>query len=198
MLMERLLQAVLAGEWPVDCAVQWIAGNTSVQPPADLINPAEKTAWKVDPPSPEGFRTFVLNYVRDQAEHILSAAEEKASGSRIGTPQASAKKFGSTSDLSRSSSRTGVEHLRALESVARRLEPGALEDTQMFPSLGSAANTRKDVPTDIIPKPAFKSAAAAAAGPTSGKRRIQPTQVAQVEVSKQFVTAPTSQPTPST
>ena len=189
--MKKLLQAVLAGDWSVECAVRWISGGPSALPPADLIDAAAKTAWKVDPPTPDAFRTFVLNYVRDQAQYILNAAQDKVSASRIGTPQTATKKSVGGTDFSLSSSRKSVEHLRSLESVARRLEPGALDDTQMFPSLGAADNTRKQGGKDVI-LPGAKSSSASA-GPSGNRRRIQPTQVAQIEASKQFVTALTSQ-----
>ncbi len=219
--MEKLLQGVLQGEFPVRSAVQWMNGDNSVSPPPDLLPQKTQTAWQTEGPTPEGFKAFILNYVRDQAEFILSAAEKKAATSRGGTPQPSGPNtFGSGVPITRSK-RTEAEHLRQLESVARRLDPGAVDETN-FPSLGgpsssttnatSNGNPQKSATAVGIPPKQMKRivATAVASGVTSGggniynassgntpRRRIQPTQVAEVEVSKQFVTAQLAEPAPS-
>jgi len=225
--MDRLLQGVLQGEFPVGSAVQWINGDNTVSPPAHILLPKRQTAWQTEGPTPEAFKAYILNYVRDQAEFILSAAEKKGPTRRGGTPQPSGSDtVGSGAPVSRSK-RTEAEHLRQLESVARRLDPGTVDETN-FPSLGagstSTTNSTKagtkigtQKPSSaaelgmapkqmkrIVATPVAVGDGSHGAGGkvTSGsgntpRRRIQPTQVAEVEVSKQFVTAQLSEPGPS-
>ncbi|KAG7672268.1 hypothetical protein NADE_000057 [Nannochloris sp. 'desiccata'] len=201
-------------------------GDDSVSAPANLLPRKPQTAWQTEGPTPEDFKAFILNYVRDQAEFILSAAEKKGPTSRGGIPQPGlSNKLGSGAPVSRSK-RTEAKHLRQLESVARRLDPGAVDETN-FPSLGAgsssitnstiaSANNGTQKPSSacavgIAPKQMKRIIATPVAvgkdgaggkinsssGNTPTKRRIQPTQVAEVEVSKQFVTAHVSEPGPS-
>jgi hypothetical protein len=218
-MMDKLLQGVLQGEFPVGSAVQWMNGDNSVSPPPHLLPAKTQTAWQTEGPTPEGFKAFILDFVRDQAEFILSAAEKKGSASRGGTPQPSGPNtFGSGLPITRSK-RTEAEHLRQLESVARRLDPGAVDDAN-FPSLGggNSSNGTQNHPVTaamgIAPKQMKRIVATpipsnggggggngnlnvVVSSSNSGntpRRRIQPTQVAEVEVSKQFVTAQLSEP----
>lgn len=135
--MDKLLQGVLQGEFPVGSALQWMNGDDSVSPPTHLLPQKSQSAWQQEALTPESFKAFILNYVRDQAEFILSAAEKKGRTSRGGTPQPSGPNtFGSGAPVTRSK-RTDAEHLRQLESVARRLDPGAVDEAN-FPSLGGS------------------------------------------------------------
>lgn len=193
-----------------------------MSPPAHILLPKPQTAWQTESPTPEGFKAFILNYVRDQAEFILSAAEKKGPTSRGGTPQPSGSTtFVGGAPVSRSK-RTEAEHLRQLESVARRLDPGTVDETN-FPSLAAGSTSTTHSTKSIASNGTQKSFSAAAVGMapkqlkrvvatpvevgvSSGggkingsssntpRRRIQPTQVAEVEVSKQFVTAQLSEP----
>ena len=209
--MDRLLKAVLAGEWPISAAVQWLKGDTGASPPPELISWASDSAWQAQRPTPESFRADVLNFIRDQAEYVLKATEKKASTSRGGTPHTNATNS-AAGTASRSPKLTADnEHRRHLETVARRLEPGAIDDAN-FPSLG-AVKPRSDVqkkqegrrtlPIASTPSHASRFAASTSGGGSGSgngtpKRRIQPTQVAEVEVSTQFVTAQmSSEPAPT-
>ncbi len=208
-MTERLLEGVLAGEWSVASALRWLDGDASASPPADLVATDTSAAWQPDPPTPDTFRAAVLNFVRDQADFVLSAAEKKAAGSRSGTPSTHTLVSAPSTASGRLPKSLDPDHLRRLESVARRLEPGAVDDSN-FPSLGDVGGAKAG-PSDGVGGGSTWAAAGAPSlaarlggkpppGPSLGRatsgRRIQPTQMAEVEVSTQFVTAKMAEPAP--
>lgn len=206
--MEKLLQAALASDLPTGQVVRWLEGDDgALHLQQDIytdLAPGSSACLRR-----EAFETFLLNYVRDQAELILSTAEKRTAGSRGGTPQPTDATTAPSSEAApgktKAKSKLGEKDLHRLESVARRLEPGAVDDNN-FPALGAPA-TKRLTPVAIAPAHVKRLVAANATDSTSGtgtsggntpKRRIVPTTVKEVEVSKDFVTAPLATSRPST
>lgn len=90
----RLLEGALAGSLDLAAALAWALGEAG-EPPA--LSQGSGSLWRSPgtpqppPPRAEDFRVHVLNTVREQAELVLAAAEQEASGGSAGsqppTPQ---------------------------------------------------------------------------------------------------------------
>jgi len=81
--MDRLLQAVLAGELPVSQVAKFVEVQQDEAPLGDLqskiCNICQTEVFDISE-----FSSTVLDFVRDQAEIILSAAEKRTAASRAG------------------------------------------------------------------------------------------------------------------
>lgn len=93
---QQLLEAVLAGHRELSAAVTWALSDGSKPPPCELTQDASEkhSSAPRTPLRPADFRVHALNYVREQAELVLAAAEQAAAcgtseaGSHPPTPQA--------------------------------------------------------------------------------------------------------------
>lgn len=145
--MEALLQGVLDGNVPVKVALDWALAYSSIPYLADLH--LDTKQYGLDrlrhdlPFRAVDFRTAILNYVREQAELILAAAEQETSTSPPSTPETKAgvqsKAVSGTSSASSILAQRQQRHQAQLLRASRRLEPGRLDD-ENFPSLGAPAS----------------------------------------------------------
>jgi hypothetical protein len=180
--VDGLLQAVLSGEWPVPASLAWALSPGSPALPAELQRrllqrSAERdTAEEGGAPTPAAFRLAVLSRVRDQAELILAAAEAAAGPSRPGTPQhhGTHPAAGPPHPAGRGAAAAGGLEAR-LHRVARRLEPGAVDDLN-FPTLGGCPPAKPStLPPPAAPQGGEPQAAGALGGGGGGATpRIRP------------------------
>jgi len=159
--MDRLLQAVLAGELPVSQVAKFVEVQQDEAPLGDLqskiCNICQTEVFDISE-----FSSTVLDFVRDQAEIILSAAEKRTAASRAGTPLPKGNieipplVDGDITEHRKARSR--LDESQRLESVARRLQPGIVDDAN-FPALGatsqtpSTRSTIETCPSHKVPSP---------------------------------------------
>ncbi|KAL4855714.1 hypothetical protein ACK3TF_003794 [Chlorella vulgaris] len=197
---QQLLEAVLAGHPELSAALTWALSDGSKPPPCELTQdvserspPAPRTALR-----PADFRVHALNYVREQAELVLAAAEQAAAcgtseaGSHPPTPQAKpfAEERGQPAP---GPAQRGTRLPAPFSSGSNPVyqQPGQLDDAN-FPSLAASSaggGRRHSGGGGGWPSPPLKPGNAAASGQPvqAGKRRtIAPAKVASLEINPLF------------
>lgn len=165
--MDALLQSVLLGEVDVAVALQWALSLDNTPPPPELHRILTQSNIDAEltqtfPSTPSAFRSHILNFVREQADQILTVAESQPAPSGPGTPRARDPSFLGQRLISASSlsvqdsantalparatsnnintmagQQQDVEQLNKIQKVSKRLAPGAVDDLN-FPALGSS------------------------------------------------------------
>ncbi|KAI3423926.1 hypothetical protein D9Q98_009760 [Chlorella vulgaris] len=197
---QQLLEAVLAGHPELSAAVNWALSDGSKPPPCELTQDASEkhSSAPRTPLRPADFRVHALNYVREQAELVLAAAEQAAAcgtseaGSHPPTPQAKpfAEERGQPAP---GPAQRGTRLPAPFSSGSNPVhqQPGQLDDAN-FPSLAASSaggGRRHSGGGGGWPSPLLKPGNAAASGQPvqAGKRRtIAPAKVASLEINPLF------------
>lgn len=206
--MDRLLDAVLSGDWPISEAINWLRGGECRPPRLRNETWSSITRHNSKILSASEFENHILNYIRDQAEIILNAAELSAQQQQVPCPPDSIHKIHDPRTIKLTPTNVDAR----LRAVAQRLQP----KTGLFNLPSSEFEQHIDYKEPCPPPPGFNqrsklpkvavasshaerlistpgipsSPGTGSGGRNTPKRRIVPTQVAEVEVSHQFVTAP--------